>query len=149
MSIRELVVITPTGDERVTVKTHRDTSRTTRQSKEAWKKLAEEIYELRSKVYEENVSSVMQKFSENGELIQPLIERCPAFETILAHILLNTLGLRAQEIDFTSEMVDWEEESCRRVGHSFAFFLRKRKSGEVAAEALLPARGIVRGGDSI
>ena len=32
-------------------------------------------------------------------------------------------------------MVDWGEEESRRVGQSFAFFLRKRKTGEVAVDA--------------
>ena len=97
--------------------------------------MAEETYELRSKKFEENTSSVKKAFNDNEEQLRPLIERCPAFAAILAHILLNKLGFRSQEVDFTSEMVDWEEESCRRVGQSFAFFLRKRRTGEEAVDA--------------
>ena len=135
VSMRELVAFEQAvRSEQTTVRTHRGTSRTTRQSKEAWKKMAEEIYEARSKKFEENASSVKKTFNDDEEQFRPLLERCPAFETILAHILLNKLGFRAQEVDITSEMIDWKEEDCRRVGHSFAFFLRKRKAGEVAVD---------------
>ena len=106
-----------------------------RLAKEAWTKLAEEIYEARSKDHEENLSTVRGIFTENGEEILPLNQRCPNFVMILAHILLNKLAFRAQEIDWTSEMGDWGEEESRRVGQSFANFLRKRKTGEVAVDA--------------
>ena len=69
------------------------------------------------------------------ELLLPMVERCPTFAIVLSHILLNKMGFRAQEVDFTSEMVDWEEEERRRVGRSFAFFLQKRKTGAVAVDA--------------
>lgn len=36
-------------------------------------------------------------------------------------------------------MVDWKEEECKRVGCSFATFLRKRKTGEVAMDAWVSA----------
>jgi len=90
---------------------------------------------LRSKEFEENEISVSKAFSENVKLLRPLLARCPVFARILAHILLNKLAFRAQEIDWTSEMVDWGEEESRRVGHSFANFLRQRKTGEVAVDA--------------
>jgi len=53
-----------------------------RQAKEAWKKLAEEIYELRSKEFDENVTAVERMFGENAELLKPLIKRCPVFAMI-------------------------------------------------------------------
>jgi len=106
-----------------------------RQSKEAWKKLAESIYESRSKGFNENVTVVERIFGEIVELLKPLMDRCPTFAKILAHILLNKMGFRAREVDWTSEMVDWGEEESRRVGRSFANFLRQRKTGEVAVDA--------------
>ena len=74
-------------------------------------------------------------FGENVEQLKPLIERCPVFARIFAHILLNKMGFRAQDVDWKSEMVDWREEESKRVGQSFALFLRKRKTGEVAVDA--------------
>jgi len=95
----------------------------------------EEIYELRSEDFDENVRNVRVTFSENAGLLKPLTERCPTFDLILAHILLNKMAFRSREIDFTSEMVDWGEEERRRVGQSFANFLRQGKTGEVAVDA--------------
>jgi len=122
-----------TDEERIARRTHRNTVH--RQAKEAWKTMAEEIYEARSNVYEENVSAVERLSEGNMELLKPLVDRCPTFKTILAHILLNKRGFRAREIDWTSEMVDWGEEETKRVGQSFVFFLRKRKAGEAAVGA--------------
>ena len=105
------------------------------ETKETWKKLAEKMYELKSKEFDENVSAVERIFRENVGLLKPLLGRCPVFARILAHILLNKMGFRAQDVDWTSEMVDWREEESKRVGQSSALFLRKRKTGEVAVDA--------------
>jgi len=109
-------------------RTFRNTS--VRQIEGMWKELAIEIYELRS-----DLDEVKFVLWENGELTDPLIERCPVFETILAHILLNKLAFRARDIDFTSEMVGWGDEESKRMGRSFANFLRQRKTEETAVDA--------------
>jgi len=108
----------------------RRTNRNTvhRQANKAWKKIAEDIYKLRSKEFVENVSVIASVFGENVVLLKPLIDRCPAFATILAHVLLNKMGFRAQD-------VDWREEESKRVRQSFAKNLRQRKTGEVAVDA--------------
>jgi len=67
--------------------------------------------------------------------VRELMEQCPRFREILSHILEDKFGWRVQKVDWTSEMSDWGLEECRRVGCSFANFLRKRKTGEVAIDA--------------
>ena len=119
--MREIVGIAK--EDRVARATSNVNSQQVKETEEAWKKLAEEIYESRSKDHNENLSTVRR------------IQRCPNFTMILAHILRNKMGFRAREVDWTSEMVDWGEEESRRVGLSFALFLRKRKTVAVAVDA--------------
>jgi len=48
---------------------------------------------------------------------------------------VDKFGFRVQKVDWKSDMKDWSEEDCRRVGCSFATFLRKRKTGDAAVGA--------------
>ena len=143
VSIREIV-----GVEQPTLVTTRIPQQTSRvrQSEEAWKKLAKKIYVAKSKEFDENEISVNKAFSENVELLRSLLARCPVFAMILAHILLNKIGFRSQEVDWASEMVDWGEEESRQVGHSFANFLRMRKTGEVAVDGTSPIKRLAKRG---
>ena len=77
---------------------------------------------------------VKRAFSDNEKLLEPLLERCQKFETILSRILENKLGFRAGDVDWTSEMKNWGNNECRVVGRSFAYFVRKRKTGDAALE---------------
>jgi len=40
-----------------------------------------------------------------------------------------------QKVDWTTDMADWGDEDCKRVGSSLATFIRKRKTGEAAIDA--------------
>ena len=100
-----------------------------------WKSLAEEIYEAKSNNYKSNFIHVKRIFADNEELFAPLVEHCPVFKIILSHVLVDKFGFRVQKVDWKSDMKDWSEEDCRRVGCSFATFLRKRKTGDAAVGA--------------
>jgi len=132
--LREIVGLVTSSRGELVPLVSNETSRTKRQT-EAWKSVAEAVYDTRSKNFKRICTHVRRIRKENEELMKPLLERCPAFELILAHILMNKLGFRAQEVSWTSETTDWGEEACKRVGRSLALFLRKRKTGEVALGA--------------
>jgi len=104
-------------------------------SVERWKVLAGEIFDARSNNYKSNFLMLKRIFSENEDIFNNVTDFCPKFREILSHILEDKLGLRVQKVDWTSEMNDWGLEECRRVGCSFATFLRKRKTGEHAIDA--------------
>ncbi len=70
------------------------------------------------KNFQQNFDYVKGEFRENAALVAPLVERCPPIETILAHVLLNRFGWRAQGISWTSEMKGWGEEDWRRAGRA-------------------------------
>ena len=137
ISLREIVGLVPVNnnEQPLPLVLRNETSRTKRQTKDAWKKVAEAVYDTRSRNFLRICKHVRRIFAEDEELLKQLLERCPSFPLILAHILLNKMGFRAQEVSWTSEMTDWEENACKRVGLSLALFLRKRKTGEVALGA--------------
>jgi len=140
VSLREIVGLTPVNNnEQQLALIHRnETSRTYRENKkikEAWKKVAEAVYETRSNNYKSNIIDVRRIFAENKELMKPLLVRCPNFILILCYILEDKFGFRVRNIDWTLEMTDWGEEEIKRVGCSLATFIRKRKTGEHAVDA--------------
>jgi len=102
--------------------------------KEAWMLLANDIYSTRSANYKSNIVHVNRIVADNQEIFEPLFERCPNFIIILCHILEDKFGFSVRKVDWTSDMKNWREEHCRRVGSSVATFLRKRKTGEAAIE---------------
>jgi len=65
----------------------------------------------------------------------PILELCPKFDFILAHILVFRLGVRVENVDWTSDMKDWKEEDCRRVGRSMATVMRMVQTGLAAVDA--------------
>jgi len=60
------------------------TSRTTRksQTRDAWLKLGENIYEKRSSNHKSNFIHIQRIFKETKELVSPLLELCPKFEAL-------------------------------------------------------------------
>ena len=65
----------------------------------------------------------------------PILELCPKFDIILAHMLVFRLGVRVQDVDWTSDMKKWSEEDCRRVGRSMATIMRMVQTGLMAVDA--------------
>jgi len=105
------------------------------EAKEAWRKIAEEVYAVRSKNYKSNLLHVRRVFSENAERVAPLVALCPKFELILCHILVDKFGFRVKKVDWTSRMKDWSIDACTRVGCSLACFIRNRKTADVAVDS--------------
>ena len=132
-SVREIVGLEEEAEATTTITIA--TGRTSRNKKEALKKFGKRLYEGHEKDYETNREYVKGVFGENATLVAPLVERCPPIEMILAHVMVNRFGWRAQEVSWTSVMGEWDEEDCRRVGQSLAKFIRSRKTGEVAVDA--------------
>ena len=65
----------------------------------------------------------------------PILELCPKFDIILAHMLVFRLGVKVEDVDWTSDMKDWNEEDCRRVGRSMATIMRMVQTGLMAVDA--------------
>jgi len=110
-------------------------SRARLDNQEKWRGLAEDIYETRSNNHKSNFTHVKLLFHENEELLAPILVRCPLFREILSYILEDRLGLRIKRVSYTSDMKDWQEKECKRVGCALATFLRNRKTGEHAIDA--------------
>ena len=97
--------------------------------------IAEEIYKPRTNKVETNLFIIREVMSRYPDDLAPLLKLCPKFDIILAHMLVFRLGVRVQEVDWTSDMKDWNEEDCRRVGRSMATVMRMVQTGLAAAEA--------------
>ena len=82
------------------------------------------MYSHRSNKAESNLVHIKQVMETHLEHFAPLLDRCPNLDIILAQMLILRLGWRVMRVDWTSSMTDWDEEDCRRVGISFAIFLR-------------------------
>jgi len=100
-----------------------------------WKKIAEEIYAMKSNNHKSNYLHITRKFEENEALFAQLIERCPRFPIILSFIMEERFGFRVRSVDWTSKMENWKEHECACVGKSVATFIRKRKTGDAAFDA--------------
>ena len=106
-----------------------------RKNRDAWRKVAEEIYLTHQNNHKSNFVFVRQMFEENKVLFEPLLRRCPKVREILSYVLEDRFGFRVRKIDYTKDISDWGEEECQRCGCSLATLLRKRKTGEAAIDA--------------
>ena len=95
----------------------------------------EEIYARKSNKVESNLIAVQQVFKKHHEVLEKVTELCPNLHVVLAHMLVLRLGWQVQEVEFTSQMSEWSERECRRVGRSMATFIRTFQQGETAIEA--------------
>jgi len=75
------------------------------------------------------------EMDDNAELLEPLTSRCPGFVLILSYVLADKFSFRVQGVDFASDMTNWSNEDCWRVGCALSTFIRKRRTGEEALEA--------------
>jgi len=65
----------------------------------------------------------------------PILELCPKFDIILAHMLVFRLGVKVEDVDWTSDMKKWSQLDCRRVGRSMATIMRMVQTGSMAVDA--------------
>jgi len=79
-----------------------------------------------------HIKEVMSKYPDD---FAPILELCPKFDVVLAHMLVFRLGVKVEDVDWTSDMKDWDEEDCRRVGRSMATIMRMVQTGLMAVDA--------------
>jgi len=96
--------------------------------------LANELYENRSNNHKSNFVHVDRIFNENSAFLEPLMTACPHIKIVLSHILTNNFGFSVKNVAYVTPMIDFTEEDCQRIATALAFFLRKRKTAEVALE---------------
>ena len=97
--------------------------------------IAAQMYSVQSKNHMSNLIHVNRIISENPLFFTSILSRCPQFNTMLSHIMVNSFGFRVRHIDRTMKMVDWGEKEGKHVGASLATFIRKRKTGDAALDA--------------
>ena len=76
-----------------------------------------------------------QLFNEHSAFLEPLTNFCPHIKIILSHLLTKSFGWSVKSVDTTTQMSDFTEDDCQKIATALAFFLRKRKTAEVALEA--------------
>ena len=96
--------------------------------------LANELYKNRSSNHKSNFVHVDRIFNEHSAFLEPLMTACPRIKNIVSHILTNNFGWSVKSVDTTTPMIHFTEEDCQRIATALAFFLRKRKTAEVALE---------------
>jgi len=74
-------------------------------------------------------------FTKYEDELRPLLDCFPSLDVVLAHMFVMRLGVRVQEVSFTSDITNWTEVDCRRVGRSIATILRMVQTGEAAVDA--------------
>ena len=100
-----------------------------------WAAVANEVYQLKTKKYESNLSLINLLFTEKHEhevLLAPLLKRCPMFPSIIAEMLVNKMRFLAKEVDYKLKTEDWGDDECRKVGMSLSPFLIDAQTGDLA-----------------
>ena len=135
-SLREIVGLT-NNDIKITTNHNKIQiqSQTLSKRTSAWRELAEELYKTRSSNHKSIYLLVKPASTENQELVTGLESAFPEVKVMLAFILEDKFGFRVRRVNWTSDIVDWGDEECRRVGLALATFIRKRKTGEHAIDA--------------
>ena len=97
--------------------------------------LAEEIYKSRTNKVETNLTHIKEVISKYPDDFSPILKLCPKFDVVLAHMFVFRLGVKVEDVDWTSDMKKWSEEDCRRVGRSMATIMRMVQTGLMAVDA--------------
>ena len=82
-----------------------------------------------------NHLAIQEVLNVHKEVLAPVLELCPKFPVILAHMLVLRLGWQVKDVDFTSGMTEWNDDDCRNVGSAFATFMRTFQQGNTAIDA--------------
>ena len=114
---------------------HKEKRRMIAEEKEKMRMIAQEIYRRRTNKLEINILQIRQVMSKHPDEFARILELCPKFDLLLAYMLVFRLGMKVQEIDWTSDMKKWSEEDCRRVGRSMATLMRMVRTGLAAVDA--------------
>jgi len=107
----------------------------TRARREKWEEIAEEMYSMRSQDFTSNLLWVTRTIDKYDESFAPLLELCPNLSVILGHMLILRLGVRVQEVSWTSDMKEWSAEDCKRIGRSIATLIRWVQMGHASVDA--------------
>ena len=78
---------------------------------------------------------VVEEVFEKYAILAPALELCPNFPVILAHMLVLRLGWQVKDVDFTSNLFEFNDDDCRNVGSSMATFMRTFQQGNTAIDA--------------
>jgi len=84
---------------------------------------------------ETNLIHIKEVMSKYPDEFAPILELCPKFDVVLAHMLVFRLGMKVEDVDWTSDMKDWNEEDSRRVGRAMATIMRMVQTGLMAVDA--------------
>ena len=97
--------------------------------------IAERMYDCKCSELLDIQKHVDDVIEEEMDFFAPVVTICPKVNVMFAHVLLNQVRKSVKNIDGTLPIHGWGEKECKNVGRSFALFVRKRKSGDVALDA--------------
>ena len=97
--------------------------------------IAEKMYGCKCTELDKIQKHVDDVIAEERDFFAPVETICPNVNVLFAHVLLNQVRRSVKNIDGTLPIHGWGEEECKNVGRSFALFVRKRKTGDVALDA--------------
>ena len=103
--------------------------------KDEFTKIAEGIFRRRTNDPRANTILVKEIFLNNNATLSPVLELCPNFASIIAHMLVLRLGWTVGKVDYTLTMISWDESICRLVGRSMATYIQNFQSPASAVEA--------------
>jgi len=104
-------------------------------TRDKWGEIAEEMYSMRSNDLTSNLLWVTRTIEKYDEPFAPLLELCPNLDFVLGHLLILRLGVRVQEVSWTSDMKEWSGEDCKRIGRSIATLIRWVQTGHASVDA--------------
>jgi len=97
--------------------------------------IAGEMYGVRSNNHKSNILHIRTIMEKHKTFFAPIIKIFPNIDLMLSHVLVNLFGFAAGRVDHKKKLADLTEADCRRFGSSISFFLRKRKTADVALDA--------------
>ena len=109
---------------------------TTRLAIEEVELIALEMYCFRTNIVAVNGTNIKIVMARYPLFFNPIIERNPHFDVMMANMLVLRFGVQVKEVDWTKELKSWDQEDNRRVGRAMAPFIRYVQTGEAAVAAL-------------
>ena len=97
--------------------------------------IAERMYDCKCSKLDEIQKHVDDVIEEERGFFAPVEAICPNVNVLFARVLLNQFRRNVKNINGTLQVGKWGEKECKDVGRSFAVFIRKRKTGDVALDA--------------
>jgi len=72
---------------------------------------------------------------EHLEFFAQITAVFPNFDLMISYVLVNSFGFNSGHVDYKKKLEDLNEADCKRVGKSISYFLRKRKTADMAVSA--------------